>query len=125
MTKINTRKSLAETKDYSAEDAKYMQMAIDLSVDNVDNGGGPFGAVIVKDGEVLASGVNRVVPNKDPTATLRFRPSVRHAAASRLINLRDVRSTAHVSRVRCVSALYIGQASSGSVTATPRLTPKR
>ena len=68
MTKINTRKSLDEIKDYSAEDAKFMQMAIDLSVDNVDNGGGPFGAVIVKDGKVLSSGVNRVVPNNDPTA---------------------------------------------------------
>lgn len=68
MTKTNTRKSLDEIKDYSAEDAKFMQMAIDLSVDNVDNGGGPFGAVIVKDGKVLSSGVNRVVPNNDPTA---------------------------------------------------------
>lgn len=68
MTKTNTRKSLDEIKDYSAEDAKFMQMAIDLSVDNVDNGGGPFGAVIVKDGKVLSTGVNRVVPDNDPTA---------------------------------------------------------
>lgn len=64
----NNRKTLKESKNYSAEDARYMQMAIDLSVENVDNGGGPFGAVIVKDGEVLSTGVNRVVPNNDPTA---------------------------------------------------------
>ncbi len=64
----NIRKSLEETNIYSEEDARYMQMAIDLSVANVDNGGGPFGAVIVKDGEVIATGVNRVVPNNDPTA---------------------------------------------------------
>lgn len=43
-------------------------MAIDLSSDNVDNGGGPFGAVIVRDGEVVSTGVNRVVSNHDPTA---------------------------------------------------------
>ena len=61
-------KTLKETFDYSAEDAKFMQMAIDLSVENIDSGGGPFGAVIVRDGEVIATGANRVVPNADPTA---------------------------------------------------------
>ena len=54
--------------DYSAEDAKFMMMAIKLSEDNIDSGGGPFGAVIVRDGEVIATGTNRVVPNADPTA---------------------------------------------------------
>jgi tRNA(Arg) A34 adenosine deaminase TadA len=49
-------------------DDKFMQMAIDLSLKNVQAGGGPFGAVIVKDGEVLATGVNRVTLNNDPTA---------------------------------------------------------
>lgn len=50
------------------KDKEFMQLAIDLSVDNVKNGGGPFGAVIVKDVEVLATGVNRVTANCDPTA---------------------------------------------------------
>ena len=50
------------------EDERFMQMAIDLSVENVANGGGPFGAVIVRDGEVVASGTNRVTANNDPTA---------------------------------------------------------
>ncbi len=68
MTDKNARKSLAETDNYTDEDARYMQMAIDLSVENVDNGGGPFGAVIVKDGDILSTGVNRVVPGSDPTA---------------------------------------------------------
>lgn len=49
-------------------DRDFMKQAIDLSIDNVKNGGGPFGAVIVKDGKVLASGVNRVTANNDPTA---------------------------------------------------------
>ena len=61
-------KCLKETNDYSAEDARFMEMAINLSIDNIDTGGGPFGAVIVKDGEVIATGTNRVVPNSDPTA---------------------------------------------------------
>ena len=46
----------------------FMRQAIALAVENVKNGGGPFGAVIVKDGRVVAAGVNRVVPNNDPTA---------------------------------------------------------
>lgn len=47
---------------------KYMKLAIQLAVENVENGGGPFGAVIVKDNEIVATGVNRVTPNNDPTA---------------------------------------------------------
>ena len=45
-----------------------MRQAIDLSIENVRNGGGPFGAVIVRNGEVVATGVNNVVPHCDPTA---------------------------------------------------------
>lgn len=46
----------------------FMRQAIALAVENVKNDGGPFGAVIVKDGRVVATGVNRVVPDNDPTA---------------------------------------------------------
>ena len=49
-------------------DRQMMQMAIDLSIDNVRNGGGPFGAVIEKEGMVVATGVNRVTAINDPTA---------------------------------------------------------
>lgn len=45
-----------------------MREAIRLSDENVKNGGGPFGAVIVKDGKIIATGVNRVTANNDPTA---------------------------------------------------------
>ena len=45
-----------------------MRYAIDLANKNVENGGGPFGAVIAKDGEIVATGVNRVTANNDPTA---------------------------------------------------------
>jgi len=48
---------------------KFMQMAIDLSVQNVTESiGGPFGAVIVKDGEFIAGSANRVTSTNDPTA---------------------------------------------------------
>jgi tRNA(Arg) A34 adenosine deaminase TadA len=50
------------------QDKIFMQQAIDLSMENVANGGGPFGAVIVRDGKVVATGVNRVTANNDPTA---------------------------------------------------------
>lgn len=45
-----------------------MRKAIALSVENVQKGGGPFGAVIVKGDEIVATGVNRVTSNCDPTA---------------------------------------------------------
>ena len=45
-----------------------MQKAIKLSIENVKRGGGPFGAVIVKEGKIIATGVNRVTKNNDPTA---------------------------------------------------------
>lgn len=50
------------------EQNKYMHEAIKISIDNVKNNGGPFGAVIVKDGEIIARGVNRVTDHNDPTA---------------------------------------------------------
>lgn len=46
----------------------FIREAIRLSVENVNNGGGPFGAVIVKDGKIIATGVNRVTDHNDPTA---------------------------------------------------------
>ncbi|MDD4819432.1 MAG: nucleoside deaminase [Flavobacteriales bacterium] len=46
----------------------YMKMAIELSKKSVASGGGPFGAVIVKDGKVIATGHNCVTQHHDPTA---------------------------------------------------------
>jgi tRNA(Arg) A34 adenosine deaminase TadA len=47
----------------------YMKEAIRLSKQNIKNGnGGPFGAVIVKDGKIIASGTNCVTSSNDPTA---------------------------------------------------------
>jgi tRNA(Arg) A34 adenosine deaminase TadA len=46
-----------------------MRQAIALATENVTSGrGGPFGAIVVRDGEVIASGVNQVTATNDPTA---------------------------------------------------------
>lgn len=42
--------------------------AIKLAANNVSNGGGPFGAVIARNGEIIAEGVNHVTSTHDPTA---------------------------------------------------------
>lgn len=47
---------------------EYMRRAIMLSEESVKNGGGPFGAVIVKNGEIIAEGSNGVTTHNDPTA---------------------------------------------------------
>lgn len=48
---------------------KFMTRAIELAQAGVDNGlGGPFGCVIVKDGEIVGEGNNRVTSTLDPTA---------------------------------------------------------
>lgn len=49
-------------------DREIMQRAIDLATESVKNGGGPFGAVVVKDGKVIAESANSVTPDNDPTA---------------------------------------------------------
>jgi len=50
-------------------DSPFMARAIQLSLDNVLSGkGGPFGAVIVQNGRIVAEGVNRVTASNDPTA---------------------------------------------------------
>ena len=47
----------------------FMARAIQLSIDNVRTArGGPFGAVVVRAGEIIAEGVNRVTSTNDPTA---------------------------------------------------------
>src|SRR5271169_3553867 len=47
----------------------FMARAIQLSIDNVRTGrGGPFGAVVAKDGEIIAEGANSVTATNDPTA---------------------------------------------------------
>jgi tRNA(Arg) A34 adenosine deaminase TadA len=47
----------------------FLQRAIALAIENVNSGqGGPFAALIVKNGKIIAEGVNRVTSGNDPTA---------------------------------------------------------
>ncbi|TVQ83474.1 MAG: nucleoside deaminase [Micavibrio sp.] len=53
----------------SETDARFMREAIALSAQNMkDNSGGPFGAVVVKDGKIIGRGSNKVTSTNDPTA---------------------------------------------------------
>ena len=47
---------------------KFMSRAIELSIESVSRGTGPFGAVIVKDNKIIAEGFNTVTSTKDPTS---------------------------------------------------------
>lgn len=51
-----------------SEHQYFLELSCTLAKQNVHNEGAPFGAVLVKDGEVLATGVNRVTADCDPTA---------------------------------------------------------
>ena len=48
--------------------SEFLQQAVTLACDNVANGGGPFGALVVKEGRVIALSGNRVTSSLDPTA---------------------------------------------------------
>lgn len=64
---------MSDSEDY------YMGKAIRLSLESIKKGGGPFGAVIVKDGVEIASGSNSVVLDTDPTAHAEI-TAIRNAA---------------------------------------------
>lgn len=101
------RRTLAEKRDFSADDAKYMRMAIGIAEENVDNGGGPFGAVIVRQGEVVSTGANRVTANCDPTAHAEV--SAIRAACQKLGTFKLEGCTVYSSCEpcpMCLSALY-------------------
>ena len=51
------------------QDERFLRRSLELALLNVERGdGGPFGAVITRNGEIIAEGWNRVVADKDPTA---------------------------------------------------------
>lgn len=93
--------------NFTSEDKKFMQLAIDLSIENVAKGGGPFGAVIVRNGEIIATGTNRVTENCDPTAHAEV--SAIRAACAKLGDFKLSGCTIYSSCEpcpMCLSALY-------------------
>ena len=55
-------------KNITEQDKAFMREAIRLATESVEKGGGPFGAVIVKDGEIIEKSSNSVTLDNDPTA---------------------------------------------------------
>lgn len=65
-------------------DNQYLQQAIALARANIDQGARPFGAVVVRDGAVIATGVNEIKATNDPTAHAELtalRAASRHLAS--------------------------------------------
>ena len=60
------------------QDRYFMKMACRLASENVERGGRPFGAVIIKDGEVIATGCDSITIDHDPTAHAEVN-AIRHA----------------------------------------------
>ena len=85
----------------------YMQRAIELSKQSISNGGGPFGAVIVKDGEIIAESSNSVTQDNDPTAHAEVN-AIRKAA--KVMNTFNLSGTTIYSSCEpcpmCLSAIY-------------------
>ena len=105
--KSSTQEGLPERREYSAEDRQFMKLAIELSIESIERGGGPFGAVIVRNGELIATGANSVVPNNDPTAHAEV-VAIRNAC-QRLATFSLAGCTAYCSCEpcpMCLSALY-------------------
>ena len=66
----------------SDDDFSFMRRAIELSLENVKKGGGPFGAVITRKGKIIAESSNLVTALNDPTAHAEI--NVIRAAAQKL-----------------------------------------
>lgn len=49
-------------------DKEFLKQAINLAMENKNRGGRPFGAVIVKDGEVISTGINEMLKTNDPSS---------------------------------------------------------
>ncbi len=60
-------------------DPGLLRRAITLAIESVASGGGPFGALVVRDSRILGRGQNRVVPEHDPTAHAEIQ-AIREAA---------------------------------------------
>lgn len=89
------------------KDKEYMRMACDIAEENIENGGGPFGAVIVRNGEVIATGANTVTVDNDPTAHAEVNAIRKACRDNKYFKLRDcvVYSSCEPCPM-CLSALY-------------------
>ena len=86
---------------------KFMLRAIELSIKSVNNGTGPFGAVIVKDNKIISEGFNTVTLTNDPTSHAEI--SAIRSACSSIVNFSlegcDLYTTCEPCPM-CLSAIY-------------------
>ena len=86
---------------------KFMQRAIELSIESINSGGGPFGSIIIKGNEIISEGMNRVTVNNDPTAHGEI-TAIRHACKK--LNTFDLTGYELYSNCEpcpmCLSAIY-------------------
>ena len=86
---------------------KFMMRAIELSKNNIDEGGGPFGCVIVKDNNIIAEGSNQVTKNNDPTAHAEIITIRKACKKLQTFNLKNVKLfTSCEPCPMCLSAIY-------------------
>jgi guanine deaminase len=86
---------------------EFMRRAIRLSLNNVKKGGGPFGAVIVKDGKLISSGTNNVTTKNDPTAHAEIDAIRKAAKTLKTFDLSDCEIyTSCEPCPMCLSAIY-------------------
>ncbi|MFO7939523.1 MAG: nucleoside deaminase [Bacteroidales bacterium] len=90
-----------------SNEQKFMKEAILVSMENIQDGGGPFGAVVVKNGEIIARSGNSVTRDNDPTAHAEIN-AIR--AAARALNSFDLSGCVIYSSCEpcpmCLSAVY-------------------
>lgn len=59
---------MAPQSEHETDSTRFLAEAVRLAIESVGNGGGPFGAIVVREGEIVATGTNRVTDSGDPTA---------------------------------------------------------
>ncbi len=86
----------------------FMARAIQLSIEGVRSGrGGPFGAVVVRDGEIVAEGLNQVTSTNDPTAHAEVLAIRQACAKLGVFELRDCELyTSCEPCPMCIGAIY-------------------
>ena len=88
-------------------DRSFLRRTIEIAVEGINNGGGPFGAVISRDREIITEAFNRVILNNDPTAHAEIL-AIRQAAS--LLNTHDLADCTLYSSCEpcpmCLGAIY-------------------
>lgn len=108
-TKSSRKKSIRHSDKIKRHtDDYYMRKAIALSTKNIEStDGGPFGAIIVRDGKIISYGTNKVVTKNDPTAHAEIE-AIRSASKKlKSFNLQDCTIyTSCEPCPMCLSAIY-------------------